>query len=197
MHSLLDADGKETGRIEGRYVLSRKADVTSRDLGDEALKGVALEPNAENTLLLYDNPDFGVRFVYPRRWHPAAVRGSQLALDGADGSGLLHDAGHAGADADGRAVSEGVAELAGEPQGEGAARRSGAKAVASGLEHFALDDGSGGTEGGDGLLRRRARPTAGRRWRRGCRWTDLDALQKEVEGIARSLTITKKIEDRK
>ncbi len=36
-------------------------------------------------------PDFGVRFVRtPRRWHPAAQRGgSQPALDGADGSGLL------------------------------------------------------------------------------------------------------------
>ena len=89
VHSLLDQDGKEMGRIEGRYVLSRRADVTSRDLGTDALKGVPLEPNADNTRLLYDNPDFGVRFLYPRRWHIGAVRGSQVALDGADGSGLL------------------------------------------------------------------------------------------------------------
>ena len=79
--------------------------MTSRDLSDDALKGVALEPNAENTLLLYDNPDFGVRFLYPRRWHVGAVHGSQLALDGADGSGLLDYAGHGGADADGRRSS--------------------------------------------------------------------------------------------
>ena len=29
----------------------------------------ALEPNADNTLLLYDNPELGIRFLYPRRWH--------------------------------------------------------------------------------------------------------------------------------
>ena len=89
VHSLLDQDGKEAGHVEGRYVLSRKADVTNRDLGDDALKDAALEPNADNTRLLYDNPDLGVRFLYPRRWRVAQVRGSQVALDGADGSGLL------------------------------------------------------------------------------------------------------------
>jgi hypothetical protein len=89
VHSLLDQDGKEAGRVEGRYVLSRKADSASPKLSDEALKGVSLEPNAENTLLLYDNPEFGARFLYPRRWHVAGVHGSQVALDGADGSGLL------------------------------------------------------------------------------------------------------------
>ena len=31
------------------------------------LRGVALEPSADNTLLLYDNPDMGVRFLHPRR----------------------------------------------------------------------------------------------------------------------------------
>src|SRR5262249_36300455 len=59
------------------------------DLSEEALRNVALEPTAENTLLLYDNPDLGVRFMYPRRWRVASVRGRQVALDETNGSGLL------------------------------------------------------------------------------------------------------------
>src|SRR5262249_5996323 len=66
---LLDKDGKEMGRVEGRFTLSRQAQQRCRDLSDDALKGVALEPNADNTLLLYDDPELGVRFLYPRRWH--------------------------------------------------------------------------------------------------------------------------------
>jgi hypothetical protein len=50
---------------------------------------VATDPNDDNTLLLYDNRELGVRFLYPRRWHVASVRGNQVALDSADGSGLL------------------------------------------------------------------------------------------------------------
>jgi hypothetical protein len=88
-HSMLDKDGKEVGHIEGRFVLTRQANTRCAELSDAALKGMATEPNAENTRLLYDNPDLGVRFLYPRRWHVASVRGTQVALDGADGSGLL------------------------------------------------------------------------------------------------------------
>jgi hypothetical protein len=87
--SLLDKDGKEQGRVEGRFVLTRQAHRRCPELSDEALRGVAVEPNADNTLLLYDNPDLGVRFLYPRRWRVQGVRGSQVTLDGADGSGLL------------------------------------------------------------------------------------------------------------
>ena len=88
-HILLDKDGKEVGRVEGRFVLTRQANTRSRELSDSALKDVATEPNADNTLLLYDNRELGVRFLYPRRWHVASVRGSQVALDSADGSGVL------------------------------------------------------------------------------------------------------------
>jgi hypothetical protein len=88
-HFMLDKDGKEVGRIEGRFVLTRQANTHSAELNDAALKGVATEPNDDNTLLLYDNPDLGVRFLYPRRWHVAGVRGTQVALDAADGNGLL------------------------------------------------------------------------------------------------------------
>jgi hypothetical protein len=88
-HSMLDKDGKEVGRIEGRFVLTRQAHTRAAELTDAALKGVATEPNDDNTLLLYDNPDLGARFLYPRRWHVAGVRGTQVTLDAADGNGLL------------------------------------------------------------------------------------------------------------
>ena len=88
-HFMLDKDGKEVGRIEGRFVLTRQVHTRSAELSASALKGVTMEPNADNTLLLYDNPDLGVRFLYARRWHVAGVRGAQVVLDSADGSGIL------------------------------------------------------------------------------------------------------------
>jgi hypothetical protein len=89
VHSMLDKGGREVGRIEGRFVMTRQPNTNCPELSDEALRGVALEPDADNTLLLYDNPALGVRFTYPRRWRIASVRGQQIALDGADGNGLL------------------------------------------------------------------------------------------------------------
>jgi hypothetical protein len=88
-HVMLDKDGKEVGRIEGRFVLTRQANTRAAQLSEASLRGVVTEPNADNTLLLYDNAELGVRFLYPRRWHVASVRGSQVALDSADGAGLL------------------------------------------------------------------------------------------------------------
>jgi hypothetical protein len=89
VHILLDPDGKEVGRMEGRFTLTRQANQRCKDLNDEALRSWSLEPNAENTLLLYDNLDLGLRFLYPRRWRVAGGQGRQVALAGADGSGIL------------------------------------------------------------------------------------------------------------
>lgn len=86
---LLDKEGKELGQVEGRFVLTRQARRECKELSDQALRGVELEPTADNTLLLYDNPDLGVRFLHPRRWRVGVIRGRQLALDEAGGSGLL------------------------------------------------------------------------------------------------------------
>jgi hypothetical protein len=86
---LLDKEGREVGRMEGRFVLTRRAHTRCEELSDATLKGRDLEPNADNTLLLYDNPDLGVRFHHPRRWRIGAVRGTQVTLDSTDGSGLL------------------------------------------------------------------------------------------------------------
>ncbi len=89
VHSLLAADGQEVGRLEGRFVLSRQPDARPTELTDAALRGVALLPDADNTLLLYENDVLGVRFLYPRRWRVAGVNGNQVAVDAPDGSGFL------------------------------------------------------------------------------------------------------------
>src|SRR5262249_38181032 len=89
VHALLDKDGKEVGKVEGRFTLTRQTQQRTKELTDEALKGVTLEPNAGNTLLLYENPDLGLRLLHPRRWRTGVERGPQVALDAADGSSLL------------------------------------------------------------------------------------------------------------
>jgi len=88
-HFLLDKDGQTAGQVKGRFVLTREVKAPSGDLRDEVIRGLALEPTAENTLLLYDNPELGVRFLYPRRWRVGVVRGRQVILDEANGNGLL------------------------------------------------------------------------------------------------------------
>jgi hypothetical protein len=190
-HSMLDKDGKEVGRIEGRFVLTRQARTHCKELSESSLKGVTLEPNADNTLLLYDNPDLGVRFLYPRRWRVAGVRGTQITLDGADGSGLLLT----------------LDPLTRAPTGERFLAESRDWLVKQKarvlrvdpprvvrrvpvLEHFALEAEMGGQKfvmdyqvtrqrNGGATLAARLLPR------------DLAALQKEVERIAVSLTITR------
>ncbi len=88
IHSLLDKDGKEVGHVEGQFVLTRQARTEAKELTNGSLKGKTLTPTAANTLLLCDNAELGVRFLYPRRWRMAGGLGRQLRLDGADGSGL-------------------------------------------------------------------------------------------------------------
>jgi hypothetical protein len=193
--TLLDADGKEVGLVEGRFVLTRQVMARIPDLGDEALRGVALEPNADNTRLLYDNPDLGARFLYPRRWRVAEVRGSQVALDGADGSGLLITLDPPARVPTGASfLTESRGWL--EKQKAKVVRIEPPRAVQAGLEQFALEAEMGGQKFlmdyyvvrqdlGGATLAARLLPA------------DLAALRKEVEGIARSLAVTRKIEERK
>lgn len=88
-HDLLDGKGQTVGTIEGRFTLTRAAVAEVSELSDAALKDVDLKPTAENSALLYDNPQLGVRFLYPRRWRVGAVQGRQVTLDGPNGAGIL------------------------------------------------------------------------------------------------------------
>jgi hypothetical protein len=87
-NSMLDSDGKTVGNVKGRFVLTRQPLRESRDLSDQALKGVPLDPTEELTRILFEDAELGVRFLYPRRWHVAHADGNRIDLDSADGNGL-------------------------------------------------------------------------------------------------------------
>ena len=82
VHELLDGNGQTMGYTEGQFIMERKplAQPPS-ELTDAALEGVGLKPTAENSLLLYDDPGLGVRFLYPRGWRVGAVQGKQVTID--------------------------------------------------------------------------------------------------------------------
>jgi hypothetical protein len=88
-HHLLDKAGNATGKIEGTFVITRSPTPQTRELSDEALRGMALEPNADNTLLLFEHPQVGARFIYPRNWRVAGFNDKQIGIDESRGSGLL------------------------------------------------------------------------------------------------------------
>lgn len=87
-HELLDGEGKTSGRIDGRFTMTR-ALIKTEDLTDDAIAKLELKPTAANTRLLYENKDLGVRFVHSRRWRVGAVQGRQVTLDGPNGAGML------------------------------------------------------------------------------------------------------------
>lgn len=88
-HHLLDKTGKPTGKIEGSFLMTRMPSPLTAEVGDAALRGLTLEPNADNTLLLFDHPQVGARFAYPRNWRVAGFNGKQIGIDETRGSGLL------------------------------------------------------------------------------------------------------------
>lgn len=88
-HELIDQEGKVAGRLEGTFTLTRQASPKFGDLTAEAVKGLDLSPTPDNSLLLYQNPELGVQFLYPRRWRLGLVRGRQIALEEPTGGGIL------------------------------------------------------------------------------------------------------------
>lgn len=88
IQQLLDKESKPVGKIEGTLTMTRRPEAC-KELADDVVRTLNLEPNEDNTLLLYDNPELGVRFLHPRRWRVAGVRGRQVALDEDGGSGML------------------------------------------------------------------------------------------------------------
>jgi hypothetical protein len=86
---LLDQDGKTVGKLEGTFVMTRQPLAAAKGLGNADLAKLTLEPNKTNTLLLHDDAQLGLRFLYPRRWRVAGAKGQQLGLDEKGGSGIL------------------------------------------------------------------------------------------------------------
>lgn len=89
IHHLLDKNGTPTGKIEGTFVMTRSPAPLTNEITDNGLKGLTLEPNAENSLLLFEHPQVGARFVYPRNWRIAGFNDKQIGIDETHGSGIL------------------------------------------------------------------------------------------------------------
>lgn len=88
-HELLDGSGRTTGTIEGRFRITRSTAPESEMISDKALEKISTKPTAENSALLYDNSELGLKFLYSRRWRVGAVQGRQLTLDGPNNAGIL------------------------------------------------------------------------------------------------------------
>jgi hypothetical protein len=190
-HSLLEKDGREVGRVEGRFALERQVRAVP-ELNDAAIRSLTVEPNETNTQLLYDNPDLGVRFLYPRRWRLSGVRGTQVTLDTSDGSGLLLTLDSAARTPTG---AQFLAESRGwlEKQKARLLRVEPPRRVRDNppLEQFALESQMGGQKFlMDYYVSRQAQggATLAARLPSG----DVSALRREVELIARSVTITRR-----
>lgn len=91
-HALLDGQtGNTVGVVDGQFIMTRKPlPAPPPELTDASLRGIGLKPDGENTLLLYDDSNLGVRFLYPRGWKVGAVQGKQVTVDHARlGGGVL------------------------------------------------------------------------------------------------------------
>lgn len=88
-HYLLDRDGRQQGKVEGSFTMTREPQPRGKELSDAVLRGMALEPNEDNTRLLFAQPQLGLRFLYPRGWRITGTNPQNVGLDNGRGSGLL------------------------------------------------------------------------------------------------------------
>ena len=89
VHEMLGPKGETTGTLEGTFTLTRGVSPKFADLADDALKTLELKPTTDNSLLLYDNPELGIRFLHSRRWRVGVVQGRQITLQESKGGGIL------------------------------------------------------------------------------------------------------------
>jgi hypothetical protein len=137
-HVLLDADGKDAGKITGTFELTRTPAPGHPALSDAVVRGLDLNPSAENTKLLYDTTEAGVRFVHPRNWRVVRTTGRQITLDETDGAGLLITLDTAdGAPTAARYLREALKEL--QERGAKVLDRAGPERMGDGIERFVVD----------------------------------------------------------
>lgn len=86
---LLDEKGKPNGTISGVFTVTRRPKARPEALRDEALRGLKLDADPENTALLFENAELGLQFHYPRRWRVASITPRQVTLVDPNGSGVL------------------------------------------------------------------------------------------------------------
>ena len=86
---LIDEAGAEAGVVKIKFELTRSPSPGHPALKDDVLRGLELTPTAENTALLYESDETGVRFIHPRNWRVVRTAGPQITLDVAGGTGVL------------------------------------------------------------------------------------------------------------
>ncbi len=83
---LKNKEGKDVGRIEGRYTLSREL-LPAIHLDNKFL--AQYEPDANNTRLLFESRETAFSFHYPRDWRVTSQSEFQATLDHSKDAGLL------------------------------------------------------------------------------------------------------------
>ena len=81
---LKNKEGKDVGRIEGRYTISREM-LPAVQLDTKSI----YEPDANNTRLLFESRETSFSFHYPRNWRVTSQSDSQATLDQSKEAGLL------------------------------------------------------------------------------------------------------------
>jgi hypothetical protein len=191
-HILLDADGKDVGKVTGVFELNRTPLAGDSVLADTKLKEMDLTPSAENTRLLHDSSETGVRFIHHRNWRVVRTTGRQITLDETDGAGLLITLDTAeGVPTAARYLREALKELS--ERGAKVLDRAGPDRIAEGLDRFIVEAEMGKErvtmvyyvvhrEKGAATLAARV-PTAHR-----------EARLKELDGLARSFMVTRRLD---
>jgi hypothetical protein len=88
-HYLLDNKGVPKGKVEGTFVLTRQPTQPVPELSDAAIRTLPQEPTLQNTMLLFEDDEMRLKFLYPRRWRVARIDGPQMTLEEKGGNGLL------------------------------------------------------------------------------------------------------------
>lgn len=83
---LKNKEGRDVGRIEGRYTLSREM-LPAVQLENKSL--AQYQPDANNTRLLFESPGTAFSFHYPREWKVTSQSDFQATLDHSKDAGLL------------------------------------------------------------------------------------------------------------
>jgi hypothetical protein len=83
---LLNAKNEAQGKVTGTFVLTREAKPAPAAI-DESVS-LTLDPNEDNTRLLFEDDETGLQFVHARKWKPR-VEESQVKLDDLRGNGLV------------------------------------------------------------------------------------------------------------
>jgi hypothetical protein len=191
-HYLLDEKKKEVGKIVGTFEMTRTPLESQKALADDAIKDLRIDPSEENTRLLFDNEQSGIRFVYSRNWNVGRNTGRQITLDERTGAGLLITLDIADAlPTPEKYLREAMKDLA--DRGAKLTNRTGPDRLADGIDRFVLDAEFGKDaatmayfvirqEKGGATLAARL-PLA-----------DREARMKELERLARSFAITRRLD---